>query len=185
MAHLHLWQYPIFQYRDFCTLLQWELSWGAKSLLTASAKSAGNTFNNSPQQNYYLLIVLACQKSNSKSSVWTYDPREEEHVGSWNFTNDSISCGDDIILSLLSCRANFNFSAFWRCASALGDVFWDDQQHHTSLVLLSIKLMGGGGTSSIGDNKGHDIGGDGEGHGCLGALENKDVGCSIKVTLFR
>jgi len=28
---------------DFCTLLQWELSWGAKSLLTASAESAGNT----------------------------------------------------------------------------------------------------------------------------------------------
>jgi hypothetical protein len=33
-------------------LLQWELSWGAKSLLTASAESAGNTFNYSLQQNY-------------------------------------------------------------------------------------------------------------------------------------
>ena len=33
-----------------CALLQWEMSWGAKSLLTASDKSAGNMFNLSLQK---------------------------------------------------------------------------------------------------------------------------------------
>jgi hypothetical protein len=50
MAHLHLRHYPIFYYRDFCALLSWEISWGAKSLLTASAESAGNMLNSSLQK---------------------------------------------------------------------------------------------------------------------------------------
>ena len=50
MAHLHLRHYPIFYYWDFCTLLQWEMSWGAKSLLTALAESAGNMFKSSIQK---------------------------------------------------------------------------------------------------------------------------------------
>jgi hypothetical protein len=47
MAHLHLGHYPIFYYWDFWALLQWEMSWGATSLLTASTESAGNMMFNS------------------------------------------------------------------------------------------------------------------------------------------
>ena len=35
----------------------------------------------------------------------------------------------------------------------VGDVFWDDQKHHTSPVLLSMNLVGGGSVSGVGDNK--------------------------------
>jgi hypothetical protein len=59
----------------------------------------------------------------------------------------------------------------------VGDVFRDDQQHHTSPVSLSMNLVGGGGgISGVSDNKGRGVGGGGEGHGGLGALENEDVG---------
>jgi len=43
---LMLRQYPTIYYRNFCSLLKWELSWGTKSLLTASAESAGNMLTN-------------------------------------------------------------------------------------------------------------------------------------------
>ena len=59
----------------------------------------------------------------------------------------------------------------------VGDVFRDDQQHHTSPVSLSMNLVGGGGgINGVGDSKGRGVGGGGEGHGGLVALENEDVG---------
>ena len=47
MAHLHLGHYPIFYYWGFWASLQWEMSWGTTSLLTASTESAGNMMFNS------------------------------------------------------------------------------------------------------------------------------------------
>ena len=43
---LMLRQYPTIYYLNFCGLLKWELSWETKSLLTASAESAGNMLTN-------------------------------------------------------------------------------------------------------------------------------------------
>ena len=36
VSQLHLRHYPIIYYQDFCTFLEWGLSWGTKSLLTAT-----------------------------------------------------------------------------------------------------------------------------------------------------
>jgi hypothetical protein len=43
--------HPIFFHWDVCTLLEWELSWDTKSLLTTSTENDGNMFNYSLQQN--------------------------------------------------------------------------------------------------------------------------------------
>ena len=42
-------RHPIFSYRDFCTLLEWELVWGTISSLGAFAESVGNILNYSLQ----------------------------------------------------------------------------------------------------------------------------------------
>ena len=51
MAHLHSGNTPSFNIGIFALYFQW-VSWGTKSLLTASAESAGKMFNYSLQQNY-------------------------------------------------------------------------------------------------------------------------------------
>jgi hypothetical protein len=50
VSRLNLLQNPIFFHQDICTLLDWELSWGTKSLLTAFAESAGDKANYPPQK---------------------------------------------------------------------------------------------------------------------------------------
>ena len=43
MARLHLRHYPIFQYQDFCTLLEWELVWGPFSHWERLLKVSGTS----------------------------------------------------------------------------------------------------------------------------------------------
>ncbi len=55
-ACLHLRHHPIFFHQDFCTLLEWELSWGTKVMLRAFPESARNTLNLSLQQNTEFIV---------------------------------------------------------------------------------------------------------------------------------
>ncbi len=48
--------YPTFLDADFCSRSVWELSWGAKSLLTESAESDGNPLNYSLIYKYEFLL---------------------------------------------------------------------------------------------------------------------------------
>ena len=56
MVRKHLRLRPTFFYADFCSGSVWELSWGAKSLLTASAESAGNPLNYSLTSKYEFVL---------------------------------------------------------------------------------------------------------------------------------
>jgi len=56
MVRKHLRLRPTFFDADFCSGSVWELSWGAKSLLTASAESAGNPLNYSLTSKYEFVL---------------------------------------------------------------------------------------------------------------------------------
>jgi hypothetical protein len=56
VASLHLRHHPIFSHWDFCTILEWEMSWGTKVMLRVFPESTGNTLNYSLQR-YYKLVV--------------------------------------------------------------------------------------------------------------------------------
>jgi hypothetical protein len=56
MVRKHLRLRPTFFDADFCSRSVWELSWGAKSLLTASAESAGNPLNYSLTSKYEFVL---------------------------------------------------------------------------------------------------------------------------------
>ena len=56
MVRWHLRLRPTFFDADFCSGSVWELSWGAKSLLTASAESVGNPFNHSLASKYEFVL---------------------------------------------------------------------------------------------------------------------------------
>jgi hypothetical protein len=45
VARLHLRHHPIFFHQNFCTLLEWEMSWGTKVMLRAFPERTRNTLN--------------------------------------------------------------------------------------------------------------------------------------------
>ena len=91
--------------------------------------------------------------------------------------DDVLSMEDEIRSEGSSPMANAVIGVERGMHRLVGDVFRDDQQHHTSPVSLSMNLVGGGGgINGVGDNKGRGVGGGGEGHGGLVALENEDIG---------
>jgi hypothetical protein len=56
MVRKHLRLRPTFFDADFCSGSVWKQSWGAKSLLTASAESAGNPLNYSLTSKYEFVL---------------------------------------------------------------------------------------------------------------------------------
>ena len=56
MVRMHLRLSPPFFDAIFCTGSVWELSWGAKSLLTALAESVGNPLNHSLASKYEFVL---------------------------------------------------------------------------------------------------------------------------------
>ena len=134
MVRKHLRLRPTFFDADFCSGSVWELSWGAKSLLTASAESAGNPLNYSlfsiripnihthlrtdnfnlisqgevrTVERIYFYSIIFSQTRNNKRETW--GRRGSSPPPKWEHTLMFWCC------EIFSCRTCVFGLHFWRC----------------------------------------------------------------------
>ncbi len=82
LACLHLRHHPIFFHWDFCTLLEWEMSWGTKVMLRAFPESTRNILNLSLQRDTEFIVLPGWISKKSKiirSSRYNFSQPFESH----------------------------------------------------------------------------------------------------------